>query len=161
MESLKRLWNETNGLFTRSWWTPGTQVVLITQVSLGEVTCDGSPRLSCKRNQVKMRDYMDRWVTPPNRVTSPAWSPPPPCKKALIVLKMKRVSAKNSSEGEGYTSETWRSTLESNGLLAESQRQVTQTDAIANTPPKSGASLFAFSLHRTSLQGNLVSLKVY
>ena len=87
---------------------------------------------------------MGRWVTPPNRVTSPAWSPPPPCKKAVIVLKMKRVRAKNSSEGEGYTSETWRSTLESNGLLAESQRQVTQTDAIANTPPKSGAFLVAF-----------------
>ena len=51
------------------------------------------------------------------RVTSPTWSPPPPCKQALIVLKMKRVSAENSSEGEGYTSETWRSTLESNGLL--------------------------------------------
>ena len=84
---------------------------------VGEVTCDGSPRLSCKRNQVKMRDYMDRWVTPPNRVTSPAWSPPPPCKPALIVLKMKRVSVNNSSEGEGYTSEIWRSTLESNGLL--------------------------------------------
>ena len=76
---------------------------------------------------------MDRRVTPPNRVTSPAWTPPPPCKQALIVLKMKRVSAKNSSEGERYTSETWRSTLESNGLLAESQREVTQTDAIANS----------------------------
>ena len=26
-----------------------------------------------------MKDYMDRWVTPPKRVTSSNWSPPPPC----------------------------------------------------------------------------------
>ena len=25
---------------------------------------------------------MDRWVTPPKRVTSPNWGPPPPCKQA-------------------------------------------------------------------------------
>ena len=37
-----------------------------------------APRLSCKRDQIKMRDYMDR------RVTSPTWGPPPPCKQALI-----------------------------------------------------------------------------
>ena len=30
-----------------------------------------------------MRDYLNRWVTPPKRVTSPAWGPPPPCKRAL------------------------------------------------------------------------------
>ena len=30
-----------------------------------------------------MRDYMDRRVTPPKRVTSPIWGPPPPCKQAL------------------------------------------------------------------------------
>ena len=45
----------------------------------GEVTCGGSPHLSCKQNQVKMRDYMDRRVTPPT------WGPPPPCKQALHV----------------------------------------------------------------------------
>ena len=50
---------------------------------IGEVTCGGSPHLSCKRDQIKMRDYMDRRVTPPKRVTSPAWGPPPPCKQAL------------------------------------------------------------------------------
>ena len=44
---------------------------------IGEVTCDGSPHLSCKREQVKMRDYMDRQVTPPKRVTAPTWGPPP------------------------------------------------------------------------------------
>ena len=50
---------------------------------IGEVTCGGSPQLSCKRDQIKMRDYMDRWVTPPKRVTSPTWGPPPPYKQAL------------------------------------------------------------------------------
>ena len=43
----------------------------------------GSPHLSCKRDQIKMRDHMDRWVTPPKRVTSPTWGPPPSCKQAL------------------------------------------------------------------------------
>ena len=36
-----------------------------------------SPHLSCKRDQIKMSDYMDR------RVTSPTWGLPPPCKQAL------------------------------------------------------------------------------
>ena len=39
---------------------------------------------------MKMRDYMDRRVTPPKRVTSPTWGPPPPCKQAL---KLSSVSA--------------------------------------------------------------------
>ena len=54
---------------------------------IGEVTCSGSPHLSCKRNQIKMRDYRDRWVTTPKRVTSPTWDPPPPCKPALNPVK--------------------------------------------------------------------------
>ena len=33
---------------------------------LGEVTCGGSPHLSCKRDQIKMRDYMERRVIPPS-----------------------------------------------------------------------------------------------
>ena len=33
-----------------------------------------------------MRDCMDRWVTPPKRVTSTAWGPPPPRKQALNLL---------------------------------------------------------------------------
>ena len=53
---------------------------------VGEVTCGGSPHLTCKRDHIKMRDYMDRWVTPPNQVTSPTWDPPPPCKQALSQL---------------------------------------------------------------------------
>ena len=50
---------------------------------VGEVTCGGQPHLSCKSDQIKMRDYMDRRVTSPKRVTSPTWGPPPPCKQAL------------------------------------------------------------------------------
>ena len=52
---------------------------------IGEGTCSGSLHLSCKRDQIKMRDYMDRRVTPPKRATSPNWGPPPPYKQALIV----------------------------------------------------------------------------
>ena len=47
------------------------------------VTRSGSP--GCKRDQIKMRDYMDRRFTPPKRVTSLTWGPPPPCKQALSV----------------------------------------------------------------------------
>ena len=50
---------------------------------IGEVTCGGLPQLSCRRDQIKMTDYMDRRVTPPKGVTSPTWIPPPPCKQAL------------------------------------------------------------------------------
>ena len=31
----------------------------------------GLPHLSCKHDQIKTRDYMERWVIPPRRVTSP------------------------------------------------------------------------------------------
>ena len=50
---------------------------------IGEVKCGGSPHLSCKRDQLKTSDYIDRRVTPPKRFTSPTWGPPPPCKEAL------------------------------------------------------------------------------
>ena len=33
-----------------------------------------------------MRDYMDKRVTTPKRVTSPTWGTPPPCKQALSQL---------------------------------------------------------------------------
>ena len=49
-----------------------------------EVTSGGSLHLPCKCNQIiKMRDYVDRRVTPPTRVTSPTWGLPPPCKRVL------------------------------------------------------------------------------
>ena len=55
---------------------------------LGEVTCGGSPHLTCKHDQIKMRDYMDRGVTPPKQVTSPTWDPP--CQLLLMpVLHIK------------------------------------------------------------------------
>ena len=50
---------------------------------VGEVTCGGLPHLTCKHDYIKMRDYMDRRVTPPKGVTSPTWGPPPQCKQAL------------------------------------------------------------------------------
>ena len=43
----------------------------------------GSPHLSCKRNQIKTIDYMERRFTPPKRVTLPTWGLSPPCKQAL------------------------------------------------------------------------------
>ena len=45
--------------------------------------CGGSSHLSCKRDQIIMRDSLDRAATPPKRVTSHTWGPPPPCKQAL------------------------------------------------------------------------------
>ena len=43
---------------------------------IGEVTCGVSSHLSCKRDLIKL-------VTPPKWVTSPTWTPLPPCKQAL------------------------------------------------------------------------------
>ena len=54
----------------------------------GEVTCSEASHLSCTRDQIKLTHYMDRRVTPPNRVASPTWGPPPPCKQALILMLM-------------------------------------------------------------------------
>ena len=38
---------------------------------------------ACVLPLVKMKDYMDRRVTPHKQVTSPTWGSPPPCKQAL------------------------------------------------------------------------------
>ena len=66
---------------------------------VGEVTCGKLPHLTCKRDHIKMRDYMDRRVTPPKRVTSPTWGPPPPCKQVLIdELLDYKVIEKSSNE---------------------------------------------------------------
>ena len=35
---------------------------------IGEATCGASPHMSCKRDQIKKRDFMDRRVPPPRRV---------------------------------------------------------------------------------------------
>ena len=53
---------------------------------MGEVTCGRSPQLSCKHDQIKMIDYMNRRVTQPKQVTSPTKGPPPPCKKAKSTI---------------------------------------------------------------------------
>ena len=47
---------------------------------------------------MEVRDYMDRWVTPPKRVISPTWDPPPTCKQALKVV----VSVKTTLMSLGY-----------------------------------------------------------
>ena len=48
---------------------------------VGVVTCGGLPHLTCKRDPIRIRDYMDR------RVTSPSWGHPPPCKQALVFYR--------------------------------------------------------------------------
>ena len=65
----------SQGLFTWRW---GPQI--------GGVICGGSPHLSCKRDRIKLRDYKDRQVTTPKRVTSPSGGPSHPCKQALIYI---------------------------------------------------------------------------
>ena len=39
-----------------------------------------------------MRDYINRWVTPPKDVTSPTWGPLPPCKQAVKLFNKLRDS---------------------------------------------------------------------
>ena len=68
---------------------------------IGEVTCGGSPHLLCKRDQIKMRDSMDRQVTPPKQVTSPTWGPPPPCKQALRQLEPAHTITQEIGSGPG------------------------------------------------------------
>ena len=72
---------------------------------VGEAKYGGSPHLSYRRDQIKMRDYMDKRFTPPKRVTSPTWGPPPPCKQAqrkkkkhayvnsIMIMELKLASA--------------------------------------------------------------------
>ena len=38
---------------------------------------------------------MDGWVTPPKRVASPTWGPPPPCKQTLSVHFCIKMSVKS------------------------------------------------------------------
>ena len=72
---------------------------------IGEVTCGGSPHLSRKRDQIKIRDYMDRQITPPKRVASPIWGAPPPCKQALRPMPIELSGYKPVSSKRWWT---WR-----------------------------------------------------
>ena len=78
------------GLFTRRWGTPCRWVNPLrwgnppVHIISHMVTC----YRSWKSDQVKMRDYMDRQVTPRKRFTAPTWGPPRPCKQALAVFQM-------------------------------------------------------------------------
>ena len=45
------------------------------------------------------RYYIDRLVLPPEQVTLPSWSPPPPCKQAL---RMKKIWLKNVNNASGW-----------------------------------------------------------
>ena len=62
-------------------------MVLLRYPPVGELTCGGSlPAQTYKRDYIKMKDYIDRRVTPSKRVTSPTWGPPPSCKQALSAM---------------------------------------------------------------------------
>ena len=79
----------------------------------------------------------------------------------LIVLKMKRLSVKNSSEG--YTSENWRSMSKPSGVLSESQHGITLVfaDTIAGSYRR-GMVRFLLLFLYIGLEGvNLDNLKVY
>ena len=64
-----------------------------------------SPQLSCKRDQIKMRDYMDRRFTPPKRVTSPTWGSAPPCKQAL---SLRNRTAERRGQQNACVWQTWQ-----------------------------------------------------
>ena len=64
-----------------------------------------SPHLSCKRDQIKMRYYMDRRFTPPKRVTSPTWGSPPPCKQAL---SLRNRTAERRGQQNACVWQTWQ-----------------------------------------------------
>ena len=49
---------------------------------IGVLTCGGSPHLSCERDQIKMRDYVDRRVTHQSGLPYRPGVPHPPCKQA-------------------------------------------------------------------------------
>ena len=70
----------------------------------------GSPHLSCKRDQNKIRNYMDRRVTPPRRVTSPTWGSPPPCTQALSLTAL-NTFLRICNSSEGFESNCWRKCL--------------------------------------------------
>ena len=52
---------------------------------------DRATRLSCKRDRNKIRNYMDRRVTPPRQVISTTRNPPPLCKQVRIIHSVRCV----------------------------------------------------------------------
>ena len=72
----------------------------------------GSFHLSCKRNQIKMRGYMDRRVTPPKRVTSLTWGPPPPCKQALTILTARSAISKDRTRSIATVHQNMRTSVQ-------------------------------------------------
>ena len=56
---------------------------------VGEVTCGGSPHLSCKRDQIKMTDSMDRRVTEPKRVSKQVIKRTTVANATFLLLKLK------------------------------------------------------------------------
>ena len=53
-----------------------------------------------------MRDYIDRRVTPPKRVTSPTWGPPTPSKQESRSRAVLRTT--EGGEGGGGVGWDWR-----------------------------------------------------
>ena len=76
--------------FTWQNLTPAERIYPVWQTGLPALA--GQPTYhACKRDQMDMRDYMDRRVTPSKRVTSPTWGPPPSCKQALSQKYARRI----------------------------------------------------------------------
>ena len=64
-----------------NWQPPWLQVVSVGLLGLAdrETRLGGSPLLSCKRDQIKMRDYMDRRLPDLSQTSYlPSPAPPPP-----------------------------------------------------------------------------------
>ena len=66
---------------------------------------------------------MDRRVTPPKRIISPTWGPPPPCEQALIVL-----SADNREASFPHYSQTGKTVNSKNisGMLLCCKKKANQ-----------------------------------
>ena len=67
----------------------------------------GSPRLSYKRDQDKVRNYMDRRVIPPRRVTSPNWCPRETSLQLPGVVRLHVNVFYFSTAAKRVTSPTW------------------------------------------------------
>ena len=78
---------------------------------------------------------MDRRVTPPRRVTSPTWGPPPPCKQALndVVQKIEKTVNNTQITTQKRTSNSSR-----------------------NTKKHPDLGIFGFSLIKVRVQGDLI-----